>query len=121
MSEVITGTLRTVSQAEIGDNPKYDRGTLSAYVIESKLRRIFSQNRKQIEDHLLIKFKIPATIKAKIEDKQEYEEFEIIEILRNKMSDFQPKVCRKLWSIYEEKGLIPVINAIQYLSPLQKI
>jgi hypothetical protein len=128
MDDLYSGSLKPASNAEVGDNAKYDRKALKGYACESKLKRVMSDNVFDIKEYLFKKFKIPDVIRIRTEAQDEgkpstytYEDFDVIEIIKMKLTDFNSKTCIKLWNLYEEKGLISLINAIQYLSPIQKI
>lgn len=121
MDELNNRSIRPVSSAEVGDISKYDKSSLSGYKAESELKRIFTINSVLVEQYLVSKFKIPTTIKVRIEGSSDYDEFTIQEMLRSRVTDFDAKTCIKLYNIYHEKGLESLLNAIQYLSPLQKI
>jgi hypothetical protein len=127
MNDFGTGSLKPAGNAAIGDNVGFDRNSLKAYTCESRLKRVMSINRKEILEYVLGKFNIMNPIKIRIEDSKEktgkvaYEDFDVIEVIKSKLTSMKSKDCIKLWDIYEDKGLLPTINAIQYLSPIQKI
>lgn len=127
MNDLLSGSLRSPTNAEVGDNRNYDRKALKGYVSESKLKRIVKINANDIKVYLASKFNIPGKLVVKLEGikdadgKSVYEEFDIIDMITMRLSDFNSKRCIKLLEIYEDKGLHSLINAIQYLSPIQKI
>jgi hypothetical protein len=127
MDEITSGTLKTPSNAEVGENRDYDKSALKGYNCESKLKRIVREHEKEIKEYLLERFKIPEKILIRSDEPKEskgkstYDEFDVVDIITYKLRDFNSKKCIQLWDIYDVKGLKPLINAIQYLSPIQKI
>jgi hypothetical protein len=112
-------SLKSPSNAEVGEHKDFDKRAVKGYVSESKVKRIVNQNKEEILKHLKDRFNIPSSMKVKTDGV--YEDFDTIEVMKSKVTDFNSKKCIKLLEIYETKGLISLVNAIQYLSPIQKI
>lgn len=123
--DIINGSIRVVSSAEIGENPNFDRSALKGYKCESALRRIIRQNEVEVKTYLLSKYGISPIIKIKIENPDKtgpgYEDFDVIELIGLKIIDFSSKNCMKLKEIYDNKGLQSLIHAIHFMSPIQKV
>lgn len=126
IDEIVSKTFKLPSNANIGDGGKYDKSSLKAYVYESKLKRVIVTSTDEVKEYLKSKFNISDKIRVKSEVKDEdgnsqYEEFDVIDNIKSKLIGMDSKTCLKLWEIYEEKGLHSLINAIQFLSPIQRI
>lgn len=127
MDDIVSGSLKVASKAEVGDNSGFDRSSLKAYVCESKLKRIIKENRNDVLEYVQSKFNISNPIKIRLDKSEElisdrtHEEYDVIDSITAKITSMNTKNSLKLWEIYEEKGLNSLLNAIQYLSPIQKI
>lgn len=122
MDDIVKGSLKVASNAEVGDNKGYDKSSLKAYVCESKLKRVVVLNREVVLEYLRSKFGIINPIRIRLDKSEEgHENYDVIDSIKAKLTSMNSKNSLKLWDIYEEKGLIPLLNAIQYLSPIQKI
>jgi hypothetical protein len=127
MDDLFIGSLKAASNAQVGENAGFDKSSLKAYVCESKLKRVIAMNHVEVLGYLEERFKISNPIRIRMDapkddvNKFTYEEFDVIETVKSKLTSLNSKKCLQLWNIYEEKGLKSLLNALQFLSPIQKI
>lgn len=121
LEDILSPGFKIISLSEVGDNSTSDRNVLKGYKAESQLKRVIDTNRAKINMYLQSMYHIPPVLKSKSELKNDYEDFQTIDLIKSKLVGFNSKTCIKLHDLYVEKGLLNLIDKIHSISPIDKI
>lgn len=111
-------------QIHYGEGNETKRDSLLAYKYENELKREVAKKERAVRYHLFNKFDIPFEFDVKVSEpgeKPTLEHFSIIELINDKLTSINAKLCISTYKIYKEKGIEEAIANLHGISNLTLI
>lgn len=106
-------------QIHFGEETKKE--SLLAYKYENELKRAVAQKEQAIRYHLFNEFEIPFEFDVRVSEPGEkpiVEHFSIIELINDKLTSANAKVCISTYEVFKEQGIEKAIANLHKLSSL---
>lgn len=114
MTAIETKNLEPIStQIFFGEENRSD--SLKAYKYENELKREVNKNKMRLKYYLFNKYKIPFEHEVKVSEPGEKpitERFTIIELINDKLTTINSKMCISTYEIYRTEGILKAIESL---------
>lgn len=108
-------------QIHFGEVDKSKKDSLIAYKYEKELKRAVARKEQSVKYHLFNNYKIPFGFDVKVSEPGEkpiIEYFSIIELINDKLTSINTKLCISTYEIYQKEGIEKAIANLHKISNL---